>query len=180
MHGAFLLVSLWALTEMGLDASERYHMSRADQTALIGQATNKTLSDQSVGELARLVEGVRLTDEPDYGMVKKFSNEEVRRMYVDQVSKIHESIDPSLPLEERALLAFEARNSLRTQARDHMADTKTRKILDENKPNLSFDDLLKSKMERKGLTREETLQDIYITATTTNQNVNSMFGIGVK
>ena len=44
-----------ALTEMGLDASELYHMSRADQTELIRQVTNKTLSDQSVGELARLV-----------------------------------------------------------------------------------------------------------------------------
>jgi len=40
---------------MGLDASELYHMSRADQMALIGQVTNKVLSDQSVGELARLV-----------------------------------------------------------------------------------------------------------------------------
>jgi len=45
-----------ALTELGMDIGELYQMSRADQLQLIEQVTDKTLNDQTIGELARLAE----------------------------------------------------------------------------------------------------------------------------
>lgn len=108
----------------------------------------------------------------------KVGNTEVRKWYVDSVSHIPDSIDKSLPLEEQARLAFEARNRLRTEARNMMADEETRKMLDELRPNKTFEELVESKMKRKGMTREEAIRDIYETATKTNADVNKELGIG--
>lgn len=107
----------------------------------------------------------------------KLGNTEVRRWYVDRVSKIADDIDKSLPMEEQARQAFEARNKLRTEARNMMADEETRKMLDSLRPNKTFEELVESKMKRKGLTREEAIQDVYDTATKTNADVNKELGI---
>lgn len=107
----------------------------------------------------------------------KLGNTEVRRWYVDRVSKIAEGIDKSLPMEDQARQAFEARNRLRTEARNMMADEETRKMLDFLRPNKTFEELVESKMKRKGLTREEAIQDVYDTATKTNADVNKELGI---
>lgn len=107
----------------------------------------------------------------------KLSNEEVRREYIEAVSKIKDSIDPSLPIEEQARLAFEARNHIRTEARNKMADQETRSLLDEKKPNMTFEELVSSKMKRKGMTRKEAIQDVYDTATKTNDKVNKELGL---
>ena len=107
----------------------------------------------------------------------KLGNTEVRRWYVDRVSKIAEGIDKSLPMEDQARQAFEARNRLRTEARNMMADEETRKMLDSLRPNKTFEELVESKMKRKGLTREEAIQDVYDTATKTNADVNKELGI---
>ena len=44
------------LTELGLDLSSEYQVTQADQKGLIQQVSDTVLSDQAVGELARLVE----------------------------------------------------------------------------------------------------------------------------
>ncbi|MGM9587824.1 MAG: hypothetical protein ACI3VA_10100 [Candidatus Limivicinus sp.] len=80
-------------------------------------------------------------------------------------------------MEERAYLAFEARNNIRKEARDLMADEKTRQKLDAERPNKTFEELIESKMKRKGMTREEAIEDIYMTATKTNESVNKELGI---
>lgn len=108
----------------------------------------------------------------------KLSNIEVRKKYIDSVSKIKAGIDKSLPIEEQAKQAFEARNRLRAEARKMMADEETRKKLDVEKPNKTFEELVRSKMERKGMTREEAIQDVYDTATKTNSDVNKELGLG--
>lgn len=108
----------------------------------------------------------------------KLSNREVREKYIEAVSNIKNNIDPSLSMEERARKAFEARNRIRTQARDMMADMETRKMLDSERPNKTFEELIQSKMDRKGMTREEAIQDIYKTATKTNDKVNKELGLG--
>lgn len=59
-----------------------------------------------------------------------------------------------------------------------MSDQECRRVLDVKKANASFDDLLNGKMNRKGLTYEEALEDIYNTAITTNETVNKTFHIG--
>lgn len=106
------------------------------------------------------------------------SNKEVREQYIKAVSNIKNNIDDSLPIEEKARKAFEERNRLRTEARNMMADIETKRKLELNNPNKSFEELLKSKMKRKGLTRERAIQDIYETATKTNEKVNRDLGIG--
>lgn len=108
----------------------------------------------------------------------KLNNREVRKKYIEAVSNIKNNIDSSLPMEEKAKMAFEARNRIRTQARNMMADKETRKLLDSERPNKTFEELIQSKMDRKGMTREEAIKDIYKTATKTNDMVNKELGLG--
>ena len=58
-----------------------------------------------------------------------------------------------------------------------MSDRKAAKKLMDERPLKSFDELLKDKMKRKGLTREEATADILKTATKTNKDVNNSFGL---
>ena len=108
----------------------------------------------------------------------KLSNLDVRKRYIENVSKIKDDIDSSLSIEEQAKQAFEKRNFIRTEARKMMADEEMRIKLETDRPNKTFEELLTSKMERKGMTRQEAIQDIYDTATKTNANVNKELGLG--
>lgn len=117
-----------------------------------------------------------LTNLTSNGIIRE-NNVSVRQWYVENVSKIKESIDDTLPIEEKARQSFEKRNEIRTQARNMMLDKKTKKLLEEEHPNLTFEELIESKMKRKGLTREEAIQDIYDTATKTNADVNKELGL---
>ena len=105
------------------------------------------------------------------------NNQEVRKWYVDKVSNITEEIDKSLPIEQQAKQAFVTRNAIRTEAREMMLDQEARKKLDEEHPNKTFEELIESKMKRKGMTREEAIQDIYNTATKTNKDINKDLGM---
>ncbi len=110
--------------------------------------------------------------------IMQMDNVKVREWYLDKVSKIPDEIDPTLPIEDRAKQAFEARNRIRTEARNMMIDQETRQKLDKERPNKTFEELVESKMKRKGMTREEAIQDVYNTATKTNANVNKELGLG--
>ena len=116
---------------------------------------------------------------PKDGIIK-LDNVNVRRWYINRVTHIPDSIDVTLPMEKRAYLAFEARNNIRKEARDLMADEKARQKLDSESPNKTFEELIESKMKRKGMTREEAIEDIYKTATKTNESVNKELGIEVE
>lgn len=118
-----------------------------------------------------------LTNSSNSGTIKA-DNTTVRKWYIDNVSKIADDIDQSLPIEERAKQAFEARNRIRTEARNMMEDQASRKLLDKEHPNKSFEELVESKMKRKGFTREEAIRDIYSTATKTNIDINKELGLG--
>lgn len=108
----------------------------------------------------------------------KMGNKDVRKWYKDSIAKIPDSIDKTLPIEGQARQAFEARNRIRTEARRMMADEATRKKLDEERPNKTFEELIESKMKRKGMTREEAIQDILETATKSNADVDKELGLG--
>lgn len=105
------------------------------------------------------------------------SNQKARQWYVNHVNRIHNIVDSDLPLEERAKKAFDLRNQYRFQARELMRDQARRRALDETDPILSFDELLENKMKRKGMTREEALEDIWKTATKTRKSTNERFGV---
>lgn len=52
---------------------------------------------------------------PNNGILK-LNNKEVREKYIKAVSDIKNNIDDSLPMEEKAMQAFAARNRIRTEA----------------------------------------------------------------
>lgn len=119
-----------------------------------------------------------LTNTGKSGKIPLKNNKDVRKEYLEEVSKIKDSIDKNLPIEEQARQAFEARNAARTKARQQMADKEALKKLEQEHPNKSFDELVEDKMKRKGMTREEAIQDVYDTSTKTNEDINKELGVG--
>lgn len=107
--------------------------------------------------------------------IKNNDNKSIREWYVENVKNIEKQIDVSLPKEQQARIAFELRNQYRQIAREHMADVETAKMLNEKHPSKTFDELLQDKISRKGLSREQAIEDILKTATKTNENVNKTF-----
>lgn len=120
---------------------------------------------------------IALDKSKNSGIIKT-DNYNVRKWYINNVSKIADAIDTSLPIEEKAMQAFDARNLIRTEARNLMADQEARERLDKELPNKTFEELVQSKMKRKGMTREEAIRDVYDTATKTNVDVNKELGLG--
>ena len=106
------------------------------------------------------------------------NNEDVRKWYVEEVSKIADNIDKNLPFEQQAAQAFKIRNATRKAARSLMADTTMKEKLNKEHPSKTFEELLESKMKRKGMTREEAIADILKTSTKTNEDINRELGIG--
>ena len=126
-------------------------------------------------------ESVILSEEMNFETLQKngvkMSNTAARKWYVIHDKNIHNEVDKTLPLEERARQAFELRNKYRTQSRELMADKAARAKLDKNEPNKTFEQLLKHKIVKYGFSREQAIQDIYRTATKSNENVNKLFGM---
>lgn len=108
----------------------------------------------------------------------KTDNQSVREWYYANVHDIPNQLDYSKPFEEQVRQAFELRNKYKREARFAMSDVSTVKELEETRPVPTFDELLKKKMEKKGLSREKALQDILHTASTTNTDVDKEFGLG--
>lgn len=119
--------------------------------------------------------------EADFEDIKELkyslSDLNVRLWYKAKDANIINLIDKSMSLEEQARQACELRNTYRTQARDLMRDQEKRKQLDKENPNKDFETLLKDKMERKGLLREEALKDIISTSGKTNKTVDKSLGL---
>ena len=86
-------------------------------------------------------------------------------------------VDSSLTIEEQARQAFDLRNQFRLQARELMLNQKLRAYLDKTKPMCEWEELIKDKMRRKKMTREEAVKDIYETSVKSNRNVNQKFGL---
>lgn len=116
-------------------------------------------------------------EESSQSGIMKMQNTEVRKWYKDSIAKIPDSIDKSFSIEKQARQAFEARNSIRAQARNMMADEETRKKLDKERPNKTFEELIESKMKRKHMTREAAIKDILETATKSNADVDKELGV---
>lgn len=111
------------------------------------------------------------------GVTMNWDNKSVRQWYVNNCNEIINKIDKTASVEQQAKEAFLLRNEYKVQARRLMSDRKAAKKLMDERPLKSFDELLKDKMKRKGLTREEAAVDILKTATKTNKDVNNSFGL---
>ena len=73
--------------------------------------------------------------------------------------------------------AFNLRNKYKHEARVAMSDRETAEKLERKRPAPSFEELVKDKMKRKKLTRQQALEDILKTASKTNSDVNKEFGL---
>lgn len=105
------------------------------------------------------------------------SNRQTRLWYKYHDENIPNVIDKTKSIEEQAREACELRNTYRSQARDLMKDQEERKRLDRDYPNRTFEELLEHKIQDKGLSREQAIEDIYNTATKTNSSVNKLLGL---
>ncbi len=108
---------------------------------------------------------------------EKLSDRAARKWYLAQDEKIPFLIDKNLDLEGQARQSCDLRNQNRTHARDLMRDQKKRKKLDIDEPNKSFEELVADKMKRKGLTREQAMEDIIYSAKKTRSSVNKQLGL---
>ena len=107
----------------------------------------------------------------------KLTNRAVRKWYLSHDAAIKTEIELTGSLEQQAQQAFGLRNLYRTQARDLMEDQTARAELDKTDPNKTFEELIAEKMRRKGLTREEALEDIISTAGKTRKTINKALGL---
>jgi len=102
----------------------------------------------------------------------RLTNLAVRKWYVGHAAHLAQYVDQSAPLEQRAHDSVVLRNALRIHARRLMADIPLRDRLNRIRPNVPFEQLLQSKMDRKHMTREEALHDLLRTSGKTNERVN--------
>ncbi len=107
----------------------------------------------------------------------KTDNQSIREWYVANVSDIQNQIDRRKSFEEQVRQAYELRNEYKRMARAAMSDEETAAILEKKRPVKTFDELLRDKMKRKNMSKEEALMDILKTASKTNENVNKEFGL---
>lgn len=104
-------------------------------------------------------------------------NQHVREWYYANVNDIPDQIDKTKSFEEQVKQAFELRNKYKHEARVAMADEETANLLELKRPAPTFEKLLKDKMNRKSMSKEEALRDILETAAKTNSDVNKEFGL---
>lgn len=109
--------------------------------------------------------------------IQEVDNQSVREWYYANVHDIPNQIDRTKPFEEQVRQAFELRNKYKHEARIAMSDKETAKMLEEKKPAPTFEKLLEDKMKRKGMTKDQALMDILLTASKTNSGVDNDFGL---
>lgn len=110
-------------------------------------------------------------------MKEKMSDVDVRKWYIAHNKMIPDLIDTSKSIEEQAKQACDLRNNHKFQARELMKDQNKRKQLDIDDPIISFDELVKHKMQDKNMSYDEAVQDIVKTATKTRKSVNDSLGV---
>lgn len=109
--------------------------------------------------------------------ITQTDNQHVREWYYANVTDIPNQIDRTKPFEEQVKQAFELRNKYKHQARVAMSDEETAMMLEKKRPAPTFENLLKDKMRRKNMTKDEALKDILETASKTNDKVNKNYGL---
>ncbi|MEE3851757.1 phage head morphogenesis protein [Gordonia sp. LSe1-13] len=82
-----------------------------------------------------------------------------------------------LPVEQRARIAVDLRNEIRTKARDLMADRDLAAQLFREEPNKSMDELIEHKANKYGMSREQALDDIIRSSSESRGSVNAAYGV---
>ena len=68
-----------ALTELGMELDEQYQLSHTEQAQLAAETANNSVSDQSLGELARIIKEESLTDGESRAKLSKSDFIEIHR-----------------------------------------------------------------------------------------------------
>lgn len=112
------------------------------------------------------------------------SNAEARNYYTEAERRLRSLNDElarsGMPLEERAAVASDLRNEIRTKARDLMSDRELAARLYKDEPNASLDDLVERKADKYGMTREQALDDIIRSSSESRGSVNAGLGVDPK
>lgn len=163
----------------GGTAKIKFKYTNSDNDRLIGRkrvGLSKKPFDyivkRSQAMLTKKKDDVRMTIEAKSDPRLYYENCLVRKYYHEQLSKISSLVSKGKTLEEQASIAFNARNDIRLDARSKMVDLKALSLLPESK---TFEELITSKMQRKGMTREEALKDIIKTSSTSNGEFDALF-----
>lgn len=104
-------------------------------------------------------------------------NRETRLWYKYMDEHIPDMLDKTKSLETQARRAHELRNQYRTQARDLMTDQETRRRLDRDHKNLTFEQLVERKKSKYGLSGDDVYADIIRSSTTTNKKYDKKAGL---
>jgi len=108
----------------------------------------------------------------------KLGNKEVREWYIEHNKNIPNIIDKTKPLEQQAKQAFELREKYKKQARDMMSDRKSAEYLEKHEISKTFDELLREKIEKYGITKNEAYIDIIRSSQKTRNSINEKFNLG--
>ncbi|HCT92996.1 MAG TPA: phage head morphogenesis protein [Lachnospiraceae bacterium] len=107
----------------------------------------------------------------------KMGNRAVRSWYKAKDRGIPDKIDPTAPIRDQAVQAFELRNMYREQARELMKDQQARAELDKKHKNPTFEELMEHKRKKYGLSDEEAYRDIIRSSVITNKKFDRVAGL---
>lgn len=109
------------------------------------------------------------------------TNSETRSYYAEaerRLKSLNDTLAKSdMPLDQRALIAQELRNEIRTKARALMADQNLASQLFREEPNKNMEQLIEHKAQKYGMSREQALDDIIRSSSTSRESVNTRLGI---
>ncbi|MDL9946908.1 phage head morphogenesis protein [Gordonia sp. ABSL11-1] len=106
---------------------------------------------------------------------------ETRNYYTEaekRLKALNETLAKSdLPVDQRARIAMELRNEIRTKARDLMENRVLAAELFRDEPNKTMDELIERKATKYQMTREQALEDIIRSSSTSRGSVNEALGV---
>jgi len=106
------------------------------------------------------------------------NNIEVRKFYLNQLSKIPNQIDASLPLREQAIQAFNLRNAVKIEARSAMTDQEAAILLNRTDPIPTIQDIVRKVYKEKGLIGDDLWKNILESSTRSRSSINQKLGVG--
>lgn len=148
-----------------------------------GQLSESDLDKQNHPPVYAAAFGLSSLGLPEYPN-GSLTDVEVRNYYLEaerRLAALNEQLAKTdMPLEERARIASEIRNEFRTKARDLMSNRAAAEELMKKEGNRPFDQLIEDKMAKKGMTREQAMQDVIDSSSKSRGAVNEALGVDPK
>ncbi|MFI9504853.1 phage head morphogenesis protein [Nocardia sp. NPDC052566] len=162
-------------------------MADADLAAAIkgadGEMSADEVAKQNHDPTYAAVYGLKSLGLPEYPP-GSLTDVEARNYYLEaerRLGELNKQLEKAgLPLEERAKIASEIRNEFRQHTRDLMSNRAAAEELTKNEKNRPLEKLIEDKMAKKGLTREQALQDVIDSSSKSRGSVNEGLGVDEK